>query len=248
MRIAPIFLTLALVSGSVSAVWAQPAAKDDGAAADHGEADADGSEATSSDGGDGADAAAASEAAPEADLESLRAEYMRLRDRLFQSQARAATVASALYSTRLSIRLDYDSGRYYTVTRTTIRLDGANIYDDTEGAIAKDDATRFEGFVAPGRHLVSIHIEASGKDDERFTTIQEQSFVVQAVSGKDLQIRAKASDDGNLPYKWGKKQRGSYRLHLDVDVKTTKRKGKKGGHIKRTGGLAPHGTTRTTNA
>lgn len=85
--------------------------------------------------------------APEADAEvkdidALRKEYLRLRDELFRSRARAATVAGALYSTRLQVNLRYDSARFYSVTRATIRLDGANVYDDTSGAIAQDNALR----------------------------------------------------------------------------------------------------------
>jgi hypothetical protein len=70
------------------------------------------------------------------DLQALRSEYFKLRDKLFQSRARASAVASALYSTRLSVGLNYTSARYYTITRATIRLDGANIYDDSEGTVA----------------------------------------------------------------------------------------------------------------
>jgi hypothetical protein len=178
------------------------------------------------------------------DLQSLRAEYFKLRDRLFQSRARSSAVSSALYSTRVSINLNYDSGRYYTVTRATIRLDGASIYDDSEGSIASDKAPRFEGFIAPGRHQLSIRIEATGKDDDRFSTVLENSFVVQAVKDKDLTIKATASDDGSMAYKWSKKKSGSYKLHLDVSVKAAKRK-KKSDHIKRTGELRKHGPAKT---
>ncbi len=166
------------------------------------------------------------------DLDSLRAEYFKLRDRLFQSRARASAVASALYSTRLSVELHYDSARYYTVTRATIRLDGANIFDDTEGAISSDSAIRFEGYIAPGRHQISIRIEATGKDDQRFTSVIDNSFIVQAIKGKDLEVRAKAKDDGDIAYKWKKKEQGSYKLLLDISVKSKKR-GKKSGHVKR---------------
>ncbi|MBT8494853.1 MAG: hypothetical protein KJO07_17485, partial [Deltaproteobacteria bacterium] len=166
------------------------------------------------------------------DVDALRQEYLKLRDRLFRSRARSAAVATALYSTRITIGLDYGSGRYYDINRATIRLDGANVYDNTEGAIASNKAPRFEGFVAPGRHMVTIRIEATGKDDDRFVTSTESSFVVQAVAGKDLRIRAKAKDDGNLPFRWKKKQSGTYKLHLDVSIKAAKRS-KSDGRIKR---------------
>lgn len=164
---------------------------------------------------------------PDESLDSLRDEYFKLRDRLFQSRARASAVSSALYSTRLSVRLGYDSARYYTVTRATIRLDGANIYDDSEGSIANDKgAPRFEGFIAPGRHQLSIRIEASGKDDDRFTTVVENSFTVQAVKGEDLEVNVSAKDGGDIAYKWAKSKRGSYKSQLNVGLKSVKRKSK----------------------
>ncbi|HTM19367.1 MAG TPA: hypothetical protein VL172_02630, partial [Kofleriaceae bacterium] len=109
------------------------------------------------------------------------------------------------------------------ISRASIRLDGASVYEDTEGAIAEADATRFEGWIAPGRHQITIRIEASGKDDQRFTTAVEESFVIEAVAGKDLVVRAVASDGGDIAYAWQRKQHGSYKLHLDVDVEAVKR-------------------------
>lgn len=174
------------------------------------------------------DAAPAEDAAPPAadetaDVEALRQQYLALRDRLFRSRARAAAVASAMYSTKLRVELTYDTGRFYTVQRATIRLDGANVFDDIDGAVAQDKAPRFEGYIAPGRHLVSIRIEAAGKDDDRFTSVMEDTFVVIAPAGKDLVVSARARDGGDIPYRWERSQKGSYKLHLDVDVKAVDR-------------------------
>jgi hypothetical protein len=179
----------------------------------------------------------APEAEPTDDVDALRQEYLKLRDELYQSRARAQAVASALYSTKITVRLSYGSGRFYTVDRATIRLDGASVYDDTEGAIAADDAVRFEGWIAPGRHVLAIRVEATGKDDERFTSATEASFVVQAVGGKDLLVIAKAKDGGDIPYEWQRGEHGSYDLSIKADVKTVKRAD--GGETKKKSARAP---------
>jgi len=157
------------------------------------------------------------------DVDSLRKQYLELRDQLFRSRARAAALGSALYSTRIRLHLDYKSGRFYTVTRAVVRLDGANVYDDTQGAIAADSAPRFDGFVAPGRHQVTIRIEATGKDDQRFTSALESSFVVQAPPGKDVIVKCSAEDEGDIAYEWKKSEEGSYKLRLNVAIDTQKR-------------------------
>jgi hypothetical protein len=156
------------------------------------------------------------------DVDSLRQEYLSLRDELFKSRARANTVASQLYSTRIQIKLTYTTGRYYSPAKSSIRLDGASVYEDASGAIAGDDGIRFDGYVAPGRHLITFHVEATGKDDDSFTSSTESQIVVKAVAGKDLLVAAKAKDTGDIAYEWKRSEHGSYGLGIDVAVKTAK--------------------------
>ena len=85
------------------------------------------------------------------------------------------------------------------------------------------DGIRFEGFVAPGKHLITFRVEAAGKDDDSFTSVTENQIVVKAIAGKDLIVAAKAKDAGDIAYEWKRKERGSYGLGLDVSVKTIAR-------------------------
>ena len=158
------------------------------------------------------------------DVDTLRQEYLSLRDELFKSRARANAVASALYSTRISIKLAWDSGRYYGVSKASIRLDGATVYEDTKGAIAADDGVRFDGYVAPGKHVITFHVDASGKDDDSFTSSTESQVVVKAVANKDLVVGAHAKDGGDIAYEWKKSEHGNYGLGINVTVKTVARK------------------------
>lgn len=229
----PLLVIAGLVFGFRAATAQE--GEDDGATADEsaeGEGEAGEGEGGEADGNQPAESGKAPPAGDAIDVDGLRQEYLKLRDRLFRSRARAAAVATALYSTRVMIYLDHKSGRFYSIGRATIRLDGANVYDNSDGAIAKDKAPRFQGYIAPGRHVVTVRIEATGKDDDRFTTAVENSFVVQAVAGKDLEIKATAKDNGNIAFNWKKKERGSYKLHLDVSVKAVKR-GNSDGRIQR---------------
>jgi len=162
-------------------------------------------------------------AAGDSDVDTLRQEYLSLRDELFKSRARANTVASQLYSTRVQIKLTYTSARYYNPAKASIRLDGATVYENVAGGIAADDGVRFDGYVAPGRHLITFRVEATGKDDDSFTSVTENQIVVKAVAGKDLLVAAKARDGGDIAYEWKRKERGSYGLAVDVVVKAVPR-------------------------
>ena len=157
------------------------------------------------------------------DVDTLRQEYLALRDELFKSRARANAVASQLYSTRIQIKLTYTTARFYNPAKATIRLDGATVYENASGAIGGDDGLRFDGYIAPGRHLVTFRIESTGKDDDTFTSVNEAQVVVKAVNGKDLVVNAKARDSGNIAYEWKKSERGNYGLVYDIGVKTVAR-------------------------
>jgi hypothetical protein len=161
-------------------------------------------------------------AADAQDVDALRQEYLGLRDELFKSRARANAVASQLYSTRVQVKLTYTTGRYYTPAKSSIRLDGASVYEDATGAIAGDDGVRFDGYIAPGRHLITFHVEATGKDDDSFTSTTESQIVVKAVAGKDLLVAARARDSGDIAYEWKRTEHGSYGLGIDVAVKTAR--------------------------
>ena len=156
------------------------------------------------------------------DVDSLRQEYLGLRDELFKSRARANAVASQLYSTRIQVKLTYTTGRFYNPAKSSIRLDGASVYEDASGAIAVDDGVRFDGYIAPGRHLLTFRVEATGKDDDSFTSTTESQIVVKAVAGKDLLVAARAKDSGDIAYQWKRTEHGSYGLGIDVAVQTAK--------------------------
>ena len=174
-------------------------------------------------GGGTADPKEAPKKQAEPDVDSLRQEYLALRDELFKSRARAATVASQLYSTKIQIKLTYTTARYYNPAKATIRLDGASVYEDATGAIGGDDGVRFTAYIAPGRHVITFRVEATGKDDDSFTSVTESQIVVKAVAGKDLMVAAKARDSGDIAYEWKRKESGSYGLGIDVSVKTLAR-------------------------
>lgn len=151
-------------------------------------------------------------------LEELQKEYERIRASLFTARARAAALSSTLYSAKLQLYLHYTTPRFFHVGRAIVRLDGATVFDDTSSAIGTDDVLRWSGYVAPGQHAVTIRVDADTKDDPSFTTSSESTFIVDVPPKKEVTVRAQAEDGGDLGSSWKAKGRGSYRLHLDIDV------------------------------
>jgi hypothetical protein len=160
--------------------------------------------------------AAAQEAAPS--LDELQREYERIRGELFAARARAAAVSQAVHGAKLQVHLRYTTPRFFQVTRASIRLDGASVFEDLGAAVAADDVLRFDGHVAPGKHQVTVRVDAETKDDPAYTTSTESTFTIDVPARKLVILRARVEDQGDMGYSWGKKSRGSYRIGVDVDV------------------------------
>jgi hypothetical protein len=153
-------------------------------------------------------------------VDELQKEYERIRESLFTARTRAAAVGAALYSSKVQVFLKFGTPRFFHVGRSVIRLDGASVFEDASGAIANDELMRFEGFVAPGKHLVTVRVDSDSKDDSSFTSSTESTFIVDVPQHKVVTLRAQAEDGGDMGSTFPKKGKGSYRLHLDADVTT----------------------------
>jgi hypothetical protein len=161
-------------------------------------------------------AAVADEPAPK--LDDLQKEYEKIREGLFTSRARAGAVGAAMYSSKLQIYLKFGTPRFFHVSHATVRLDGAVVYDDAAGAIGTDDLVRYDGFIAPGKHLISVRVDTESKDDTSFSSSSESTFTIDVPQHKLVVLRAQAEDGGDMGSTWTKKGKGGYRLHLDADL------------------------------
>jgi hypothetical protein len=154
--------------------------------------------------------------APAPQLDQLQKDYEQIREALFSARARSGAAASALYNAKVQVYLKFNAPRFFHVSRATVRVDGGAVFDDTTGAIGTDNVLRWEGFVAPGKHQVGVRIDAETKDDPSFTTSTESTFTVDVPARKLVVLKAQADDAGDMGYGFPKKQKGSYKLRLDV--------------------------------
>jgi len=151
-------------------------------------------------------------------IDDLQREYEKIRAELFSARARAAALSQTVHSSKVQIYLRYTTPRFFHVNRASIRIDGASVFEDLTSAVANDNVMRFDGFVAPGKHQVTLRIDAETKDDPAYGTSTESTFTIDVPARRLVILSADVEDQGDMGYSWGKKSRGSYKLHLDVGV------------------------------
>ena len=133
------------------------------------------------------------------DLDKLRIEYEQLRDSLFRSRARAATVANAMFSTKLTVVLKWKATRHYVVKRAQIRLDEAQVWDSGDKALGDDAVKASEQSVAPGRHDLTIRLEIRAKDNDKLGYTSEHTFSLDVPENKKTFVDLTGDEDGDLP-------------------------------------------------
>jgi hypothetical protein len=152
------------------------------------------------------------------DLEALSSEYQSLRDELFRSRAKAEMVGKQLFKTRLVATFQYKAQRAWPLKKVTLKLDDQPVADQDAPNAVDDPIKIFEGFVAPGRHKVSLRVECGATGDANQSYSAESSFVVEAVDGKQSRVKLSVDETGDGPQSLAKRKEGTFDLRVRGDV------------------------------
>jgi hypothetical protein len=152
------------------------------------------------------------------DLEALSSEYQQLRDDLFRARAKAEMVGKTLYKTRLVATFQYKAQRAWPLKKVTLKLDDQPVADQDAPNASDDPVKIFEGFVAPGRHKVSLRVECGATGDPNQSYTAEGSFIVEAVDGKQSRVKLSVDEVGDGPQSMAKKKEGTFDVRVRGDV------------------------------
>ena len=124
------------------------------------------------------------------DVDALRQEYLIAARRAVQvARARECGREPAVLDARHDQASTWTTGAL--LRRHRRRRSASTARTSTRTRPARSPATTACGSTAtsrPARHLVTFHVEATGKDDDTFTSSTESQIVVKAVANKDLVV------------------------------------------------------------
>ncbi len=153
------------------------------------------------------------------DLEALAAEYNSLSDDLFRSRAKLELLGKALYQTKLTATLSYDAGRVWPLGKVTLVVDGQPVFSADAPNASNDALPMYDGFVAPGRHKVALHVDCTSVGGGNLTYGAEGQFTVETVTDKTTQIRFTVDENGDGPQHLDQKKSGTFDVKVRADVK-----------------------------
>jgi hypothetical protein len=157
---------------------------------------------------------------PAKDLDGQLAQSM---DELVQARARAGVLAKALFRSQLAVEVvrRADAQR---LSHVTLRLDGTPVHDSDGSALARDRATLFTGYVAPGMHELSVELSEAAKENASFGYTRRETFRIELKKDRRTAVELVLRDDSDMAEEAADGDDGSYDLHTTLRVRSEKAK------------------------
>jgi hypothetical protein len=168
-----------------------------------------------------ADPAPAPNAADEAatqDAQAVREELSTVMDSLVSARARAALLGKSLFKTRVRVQLVNDAADDQVLGKVALSLDGNPIYRGDGSALNPEGAKLFEGYAAPGPHVLTVEIEQRAREDDAYRYRQTSSLRFVVPRGTLTDLKLILDDDSDIAEDFADDDEGEYDVRLRLEV------------------------------
>jgi hypothetical protein len=154
-------------------------------------------------------------------LAALRADTSQLIDEMSQARAKAALLGKTLFKTQLRLKLQNLAAPDPRLIKVVLKLDGVPVFVGDGAALSGDGARQvFEGFVAPGRHVLTAELEQQSREDATFGYGLHDTYNFKAQSDKLSELTLIVDDDSDMASEYPDDGDGEYDVRLKLRVRT----------------------------
>jgi hypothetical protein len=173
-------------------------------------------------------AAPAPEAAPEpaaepepdfVDLGPIREEFTAVMDDLVQVRSRIAVLGRQLFQTKVRVRVQ-DRADDQDLVSIALRLDGAPIFRGDPSSVNDDVQQVFDGFAAPGPHVLTVETEQRARADDDYRYTQSDTYRFMVVRGKATELTLVLDDSSDIAEDFPDDGEGEYDIRVRLRVAT----------------------------
>jgi hypothetical protein len=160
-------------------------------------------------------------AADDEQVSGLQTELSALMDELVQARTRAALLGKTLFKTVTRVYVQNLAGDDAVLSKAVLKLDGAPIFRGDSAAIRGDESRQvFEGFIAPGPHVLTAELEVSSRTDAAYGYSLRESYKFQALRDKRNELSLVLRDDSDVASEFPDEQDGEYDVRMRLRVRT----------------------------
>lgn len=154
-------------------------------------------------------------------LAALRAESSQLIDEMAQARAKAALLGKTLFKTQVRLKLQNLAAPDPRLVKVVLKLDGSPVFVGDGEALHGDDARQiFEGFIAPGRHVLTAELKQQSREDATFGYNLHDTYHFKAQRDKLSELTLIVDDDSDMASDYPDDGDGEYDVRLKLRIRT----------------------------
>lgn len=150
----------------------------------------------------------------EAEMDALASEIATLR-------ARIAAVSDNLFRARLRVSARFDGSSTH-LRGMRVAIDDGTVFQSKKGFSLSDEKTLYDHAVAPGRHTVTIEVDANDAVRDLFQTRHAARYVVEVPRDERVELEVRIDERSTLGEDFEKDREGRYELRMRADVASHK--------------------------
>ncbi|RLB52079.1 MAG: hypothetical protein DRJ42_15685 [Deltaproteobacteria bacterium] len=154
------------------------------------------------------------------DLGPIREEFTAIMDELVQVRSRVAVLGRQLFRTRMTVSVQNRAGDDNNLASMVLKLDGAPIFQGEGGEVSEDGAQVFDGFAAPGPHVLTIEVEQRARANDEYRYELRDTYRFQVIRDRLIEVTIVLDDDSDIAEDFEDDEEGEFDVRTRMRVAT----------------------------
>ncbi len=159
------------------------------------------------------------------DLGALRGDFTTIMDELVQLRSRTAVLGRQLFNTRFRIRVENRAADDNNLERIVLTLDGAPVFQGGAGDVSEDAQQVFDGFAAPGPHVLGVEVEQRQRADAEFRYTLRDTYRFPIERDQATEVTIILEDDSDMGEDFEDDGEGEFDVRTRLRVATREVRG-----------------------
>ncbi len=154
------------------------------------------------------------------DLGPIREEFTTIMDELVQVRSRVAVLGRQLFRTRMRVIVQNRAGDDHTLAKLVLKLDGAPIFQGEGNEVPEDGAQVFDGFAAPGPHVMTVEVEQRARANDEYRYELRDTYRFQVIRNRLIEVEIVLDDDSDIAEDFADDEEGEFDVRTRMRVAT----------------------------
>jgi hypothetical protein len=153
-----------------------------------------------------------------AELSATRTELSSVMDALVSARTRVGLLGKSLFKTKVRVTMDNEALSDQALGAVTLWLDGALIYRGEGNSLREEGAELFQGFAAPGPHVLTVEVEQRARENDEYRYTMKNGFRFFVLREHVTLLKIVLDDDSDVAEDFPDDKEGEYDVQMRLEI------------------------------